>query len=165
MILGFLCLGKIYLKIDLNSQIPEDFRLLTKQPVPLSPTLNIKASTAFFHANQYLYLHIHELVRTQTQIHSQQISYSFLKVARILKNDIFSYKKWPHYTMAVITNDNILLSISIALSICHGPVFWQQLSVHPFLDGICRCSKTTMPLILNTLSVLWSLQACGSGHH
>lgn len=68
-----------------------------------------------------------------TQIHSQQITYSFLKVAmRQKKNqdDMFSYKKWPRYTAAVITNDNILLSISIALSIHHGLVFWQQLSVH-----------------------------------
>lgn len=69
-----------------------------------------------------------------TQIHSQQITYSFLKVAvrqKKKKDDMFSYKKWSHYTAAVITNDNILLSISIALSIHHGLVFWQQLSVHP----------------------------------
>lgn len=70
-----------------------------------------------------------------TQICSQQTSYSFLKVAvrqKKKKDDIFSYKKWPHYSAAVTTNDNILLSISIALSIHHGLVVWQQLSVHPW---------------------------------
>lgn len=68
-----------------------------------------------------------------TEIHSQQITYSFLKVAvrqKKKKDDMFSDKKWPHYTAAVVTNDNILLRISIALSIHHGLLFWQQLSVH-----------------------------------
>lgn len=104
-----------------------------------------------------------------TQIHSQRITYSFLKVAvrqKKKKGDMFSYKKGPCYTAAVITNDNILLSISIALSIHHGLVFWQHLSVHNVFS--CWCSpmqETTMPLILNTLSVLWSPGACGIGHY
>lgn len=67
-----------------------------------------------------------------TQILSQQISYSSLKAATRQKKEkdaMCSYKNWPHYSAAVITNDNILLNISIALSIHHGLVFWQQLSV------------------------------------
>lgn len=40
--LGFFVTWIICLQIDLNSQIPEDFRLLTKQPLPLSSVLDIK---------------------------------------------------------------------------------------------------------------------------
>jgi len=60
------------------------------------------------------------------EIDSQQISYSLLKVAmrqKKKKDDMFSYKKWPHCTAAVITNDYVLLSISTALSIHHGLAF------------------------------------------
>lgn len=126
--------------------------------LPLHSFMQISTCT-YTYTN--LYVHRHRFTASRSGIASSKLQWG----KRILKNDIFSYKKWPHYTVAVITNDNILLSISIALSIHHGPMFWQQLSVHPFLDGICRCSKTTVPLILNTLSIVWSLQACGSGHH
>lgn len=123
---------RICLEIVLNSQIPKDFRLLTKQSLLRFPALNIEDFHCFLSCKSAPVLNACTYSGTQTC--SQQTSYSFLKVAvrqKKKKYDIFNYKKWPHYSAAVITNDNILLSISIALSIHHGLVLQQQLSVHP----------------------------------
>lgn len=64
--LGLFVPWKICLQVDLNNQIPEDFRLLTKQPLPLSPTLNIKGFLCILSHKSVLVLAIHRLVRTQT---------------------------------------------------------------------------------------------------
>lgn len=109
---------------------------------------------------------MHTYMYLDIQIYSQQINYSFLKLAvrqKKKKDDMFSYKKWPHYSAAVITNDNILLSISIALSIHHVLVVWQQLSVHPCFF-LLVFSKVGNHLIVITLNFLCSPRACGTSH-
>lgn len=123
-------------------------------------------NTLLFLAFMQISTSMHTYMYLDIQIYSQQINYSFLKLAirqKKKKDDMFSYKKWPHYSAAVITNDNILLSISIALSIHHVLVVWQQLSVHPCFF-LLVFSKVGNHLIVITLNFLCSPRACGTSH-